>query len=228
MITPLLLTEVTLPREHPRHGGGPYPVYGFVIDHAGGPIIVDTGVGEGHEWVEEHFRPIHHGLGAALAGLGLGVGDVRVVINTHLHFDHCGQNPLFPGVPIVVQASELAVARTGGHTVDEWVDFPGVCWQAVDGEAQVAPGVTVVPTPGHTLGHQSVVVEHPGGIDVIAGQAVHDADEMEEGASAEPLDGAAAAATAASVHQLGRRRPRRVFFSHDRRVWTPSHRETPG
>ena len=78
---------------------------------------------------------------------------VAVVVNTHLHFDHCGGNRLFPGVPIHVQRRELADARTEeDYTVREWVDFDGATYVEHDGEAEILPGVRLVPAPGHTRG----------------------------------------------------------------------------
>ena len=81
------------------------------------------------------------------------VSRVAIVVNTHLHFDHCGGNRLFPGVPIHVQGRELADARTqDDYTIREWVDFPGATYVEHDGEAEILPGVRLVPAPGHTRG----------------------------------------------------------------------------
>jgi len=98
------------------------------------------------------------------------VSRVTVVVNTHLHFDHCGGNRLFPGVPIHVQRQELADARTQeGYTIREWVDFPGATYVEHDGEAEILPGVRLVPAPGHSAGHQIVVVETDEGPVVLGG-----------------------------------------------------------
>lgn len=221
MIEPLLLTEVSLPPEHPRAGGGPYPVYGFVITHPDGPVLVDTGVGEGHPDVDRIYSPRRHDLAAALDGVGIALGEVAVVVNTHLHFDHCGGNRLFPGIPLVAQEVELAAASEPGHTVPDWVWFPGANWQPVDGEAEIASGVRVVPTPGHSEAHQSVVVEHDGVVEVIAGQVVHDPEELDAGVSVESMSGERAAAVAASARRIKALGPQRVWFSHSEVVWHP-------
>src|SRR5205085_11068008 len=89
------------------------------------------------------------------------------------HFDHCGGNPLLAGTRILVQRRELELARGGEHTFPELVDFQGVTYDEVDGEVEPLPGVLVVPTPGHTDGHQSVVVRCSDGTVVLAGQS-HD------------------------------------------------------
>src|SRR5437870_12943809 len=67
---------------------------------------------------------------------------VDVVVNTHLHFDHCGGNHLFAGRPIYVQRQELEDARTeDDYTIREWVDAPGVRYEPVDGELELLHGL---------------------------------------------------------------------------------------
>lgn len=214
----LLLSQVTLPASHPRAGAA-CSVYAFLVHHPQGAVLVDTGVGHGHPDIDRLFQPVHHDLDAALADHGYDPVDVVMVINSHLHFDHCGANRRFPGIPLVVQRIEWEAAHGPRYTVPEWVDFPGATWQAVDGEAEILPGVRVIPTPGHTPGHQSVVIEDGGQRDVIAAQAVYDPGELEAEASVEPLPPDEAAATAASARRIKALRPRRVLFSHDPRPW---------
>jgi N-acyl homoserine lactone hydrolase len=96
--------------------------------------------------------------------------EVVCVINTHLHFDHCGGNRLFPGVPIHVQARELVDARSVvDYTVREWVDFEGATCVEHRGEAEVLPGLRLLPTPGHSIGHQAVLVDTEEGLNVLGG-----------------------------------------------------------
>ncbi len=99
--------------------------------------------------------------------------DIDIVVNCHLHFDHIGGNRSLPGKPIHCQRVELETARAGDYTLPELVDFPGARWELLDGEAELAPGVHVIPTPGHVNGHQSIVLECDEGSLVLAGQA-HD------------------------------------------------------
>lgn len=217
MISPVLLSEVALPENHPR-AGTDCVVFGFVIHHAKGPVLVDTGVGTGHAAIDSTFAPLHHPIDRALAEVDVQRGDVKMVINSHLHFDHCGNNRLFPDTPLVVQRTEYEDARQPGYTIPEWIDFPGAEWQRVDGETEVLPGLRVLPTPGHTPGHQSVVVSRADGVDVIAGQAVYDTGELDTEESLEPLSEAAADDTRTSARRIKAQRPDRVFFSHDARV----------
>ena len=218
MISPILLAEVTLPETHPRAGEA-CVVLGFVIRHAHGAVLVDTGVGTGHTEIDSTFTPIHHPIDDALGEVGVQRDDVKMVINSHLHFDHCGNNRLFPGIPIVVQRTEYEKAQQPGYTVPEWIDFPHATWRWVDGETEVMPGVSVIPTPGHTLGHQSVVVSRAGNVDLIAGQAVYDPNELDAEESIEPLSREEAEQTRESARLIKSAQPDRVFFSHDTRVW---------
>jgi N-acyl homoserine lactone hydrolase len=143
------------------------PVHVHVIDHPEARVLVDTGMTELHPAVADmdpRIRP--------LTAQDFDLAGVDIVVNTHLHFDHCGGNHLFAGKPIYVQRQELDDARSlDDYTIREWVDAPGVEYVPVDGELELLPGVRLVPAPGHTRGTQVVVVgtgEHPV---VIAGDA---------------------------------------------------------
>lgn len=105
------------------------------------------------------------------------------------------------------------------------VDFTGVRYEQLDGEAEIAPGVHLIPTPGHVDGHQSVVLECEDGSIVMAGQSHDFASHW----SADVL--------AARANRLGHEAPlpspspwmdrllefdpKRIVFAHDHAVWTP-------
>jgi len=149
------------------------PVFIWTIDHPAGLVLVDTGMIDSRPEIED-MSPTLHPENIPR--------DVAAVINTHLHFDHCGGNRLFPGVPIHVQARELADARTlDNYTVREWVDFEGVTYVEHEGEAEVLPGIRLLPAPGHTDGHQVVVVETDAGTNVVGGDVGVWFGELESG-----------------------------------------------
>src|SRR6202023_3847286 len=75
-----------------------------------------------------------------------------------------------------VQRSELARARGEKSAVAEWFDFAGARFELIDGDAQIAEGVRVVATPGHTVGHQSVIVDTPDGGAMMIGDAAYTSD----------------------------------------------------
>src|SRR4051795_12168794 len=140
------------------------PVYVHVIDHPDARVLVDTGMTELHPAVADldpRLRP--------LSEQDFDLATIVIVVNTHLHFDHCGGNHLFAGRPIYVQRRELDDARSeDDYTIREWVEAPGVQYVPVDGELELFPGLRLVPAPGHTRGMQGVVVE-TGGRPVVAG-----------------------------------------------------------
>jgi N-acyl homoserine lactone hydrolase len=141
--------------------GEQMPVFVWTIDHPAGRVLVDTGLIDTRPEIDD-MGPTPHPENIPR--------DVAFVINTHLHWDHCGGNRLFPGVPIHVQARELADARSlDNYTFREWVDFDGATYVEHEGEAEVLPGIRLLPAPGHTDGHQVVVVETDAGTNVIGG-----------------------------------------------------------
>jgi N-acyl homoserine lactone hydrolase len=202
------------------------PCLGYLVDHPDGLVLVDTGMGS-HPDVDARYRPHRRGLDAALAGAGARAEDIRFVVNCHLHFDHCGGNPALPGRPIFVQRVELDAARhVPDHTLAELVDAPGLRHEVLDGEAEILPGLLVVPTPGHTAGHQSLVVRRRDGTVVVAGQS-HDtaagygAAVLAWRARRDRHDAPLPPAPA-WIDRLQRLDPARVVFAHDSAVWEPA------
>src|SRR3954466_3389962 len=82
------------------------PVYVHVVEHPDGRVLVDTGMTELHPPVADMDPPLR-----PLGEQGFALASIDAVVNTHLHFDHCGGNVLFPGVPVYVQRQELEDAR---------------------------------------------------------------------------------------------------------------------
>lgn len=153
----------------------------LLIEHDEGLILVDTGLGNKEDakfrdiyGVENAGRSGPTQLEDALASLGFSPLEVRMVINTHLHFDHAGGNTVlvegqvrlaFPNAAYVVQQGELEFAfrrneRTAGSYLEH--NFRPVTeasrWRLVSGEVEIVPGVRLIPTPGHVPYHQSVLV----------------------------------------------------------------------
>lgn len=217
----LHLADVTLPEGSPL-AAQVCPVYGFVITHPEGVIVFDTGVGERHSAIEALYRPVRMPLARHLNEMGIPAANVAFVVNSHLHFDHCGGNRLFPGTPILVQRAEREAASEAAYTVPEWVEFTGASFEILDGEREVLPGAQIIPTPGHTPGHQSLLLETREGAVIIAGQAAYTAEEYANPEQGHPngLDGAwDREKYVESLYRLHDFEPRRVYFSHDLAVW---------
>lgn len=201
------------------------PVLAYTVPLRRGVLLFDSGIGDADPGTEAHYRPRRIPLPAALAGAGLHTDDVMLVVSCHLHFDHIGGNRALVGRPVVTQGSELALASAEGYTVPELVDFPGARYEELDGAAELAPGIRAVPTPGHTAGHQSLVITCEDGVLVLAGQAHDTASQWSADALAAQAPGLGhvpplptPSPWMSDLLTLG---PRRVLFAHDRAVWQP-------
>ncbi len=197
-------------------------VMGYAVRHRGGIFLFDTGLGFGNPDLEARYHPVQRRIDDALAEVGIALADVTAVANCHLHADHAGQNSAFPEVPIYVQAPEWEIAHTTEHTVLEWIDFPAARYVQITGDHAPFDGIRIMATPGHTPGHQSLVVETDHGLTVLVGQAVYTVDEW----SGEPdeLEGRSGAsdrdAYDRSTQRLHALEPAFAHFGHDRRSWT--------
>jgi N-acyl homoserine lactone hydrolase len=201
------------------------PCLGYLVPHPTGLLLVDTGIASDPR-IDARYHLHRRPLAAALADAGVPLDDVRYVVNCHLHFDHCGGNGALTGRPIFTQRVELETAlATPGYTLPELVDAPDLRYECLDGEAEILPGVLIVPTPGHTSGHQSLVIRRNDGTVVVAGQS-HDtaigygSDVLAWRARHDdhppPLP-----LTPGWIDRLQRLDPARVVFAHDNAVWEP-------
>jgi len=193
-------------------------------------LLFDTGLGQGDAAVDTHYRPVRRPLPDALLLAGIVLDDVRWVANCHLHFDHCGGNPALAGRPIFVQSCELQQARSDtDYTLPSLVDFNGALYHEMEGETEILPDVLVIPTPGHTDGHQAIAVRAADGTVVLAGQA-HDSafdyttDQLAWRAQQEKSVDDAALPYRPWVERLQKLDPARIVFAHDQAVWEPASR----
>jgi N-acyl homoserine lactone hydrolase len=169
-VTPILVADLLVE-------GKVMPVYVHVIDHPDARVLVDTGMTQLHPAVVAAFEPRLYPLNRQ----DFDVAGIDILVNTHLHADHCGGNHLFADMPIYVQRRELDDARSqDDYTIREWVNAPGVRYVPVDGELDLLPGIRLVPAPGHTPGSQVVVVETGGRPVVICGDAAVWFGELDE------------------------------------------------
>jgi len=147
----------------------------LLVRSQGRLVLIETGVGDKPGGWRRQSSPVEDGtLLAELASLGVRPEEVDVVINTHLHADHCGWNtryldgklvPTFPRAEYVIvrEEWEAAVApneRTRATYLEENL-LPlreHGRLRLIDGETRLTEEVTVVPTPGHSAGHASVVL----------------------------------------------------------------------
>ncbi len=221
----LELGEVMLPDWHPRAADGTCVIRGFAIRHPDGVILFDTGVAGDHEWVNDMFRPTVVPIVEAVNGAGIDERDVVGIVNSHLHFDHCGQNRFLPEVPVYAQQAELDAVEQPRFTIQEWARIDPGRVRLVDGDEEIASGVHVLSTPGHTPGHQSMLIEHGGGgPTLLAGQCCYTCAEFAAGEVA-PKDVHDESFMTTALESLARLRslhPSVTHLAHDRQPYVAS------
>lgn len=173
------------------------PVPSYLVVHPKGRILFDTGlhvatldnpVGHIGEMLASyhtfHFHPGEE-ISARLVALGFAPESIDLVVNSHLHFDHCGGNGQLPNADIVIQSREMAHARASrnsrGYLLADWDTGQSV--RVVDGEYDLfGDGLVVcLPTYGHTPGHQSLRVRtEKGGEFILCGDACYLKDSLEQ------------------------------------------------
>ncbi len=168
----------------------------WLIEGAGKKILVDTGWAD-QVWKDENApqssfigQPDEE-ISAALRKNGVTPDEIEIVINTHLHTDHCFQNCLFQNARFFVQRDELAFAIA---PVSAWQAFAydsplvGLTprWmetlprmELIEGDVEIVPGVTAVSLPGHTPGSQGILVETRAGKYLIAGDTISQYENWE-------------------------------------------------
>lgn len=158
----------------------------LLVEHDDGLVLIDTGLGNKetpkfHDiyGIENAGAEGRTALEDGIRAAGFTPGDIAVVINTHLHFDHAGGNswqaptgeilPAFPNARYVVQAGERAYAErpnertTASYFPPNWAPIVAAGrFDFVSGEREIVSGITVRPTPGHTPHHQSVLLRSGG------------------------------------------------------------------
>jgi glyoxylase-like metal-dependent hydrolase (beta-lactamase superfamily II) len=250
-IVPLTLGWEDLPKSISVYGAPDgerlrEPVPGLLLLVDGGWLLLDTGfntalIRDPALAARFHGRPGYHAvlpgpgepLPDALAEVGIDVDDIHAVAVSHLHLDHAGGLKHFAGrVPVHAQRAELAYGMSNHpeperHAIYR-VDFddPRIDWRLADGDAQIAPGVTAVLTPGHTPGHQSFVVELDesvgGGGFVFAFDAADLTENLEQELAIGGFIGVSAEETVGPIRRLkeiASRRGYRLVPGHDPHVW---------
>ena len=217
------------------------PVYSVLVEHDDGLFLFDTGIDLDHmnrvlpfelpEQTEEETIP------AQLEQCGFGLKDVTAVVNSHLHIDHVGGNQLFKGTSVrhLIHEREVAQARNHepfeffGYSDKSW-DYEGANIETFIGDLELAPGIRLLETPGHTVGHCSVLLTGERPL-LFAIDVAYTADAMERGIQPgfhnNPHDGVL---SIARVKQVAAEHGAEILYSHDMEAWqgythAPGHYE---
>lgn len=200
-------------------------VNAWLVRHPEATLLVDTGIGEHIPDADvREMRFIRRPITDALTAVGVQPAEVDLVINCHLHVDHAGGNVHFRGSPILVQPAELAAARGPDYSVPEDIDLDLGRWVERAGEHDPLPGIRVIPTPGHSPGHQAVSIDTARGRLLLAGQTFRQASDFARAVTAFRLDRDGYPDPPAYPDWLPRLldlEPHRVEFGHDHAVWQP-------
>jgi 4-pyridoxolactonase len=220
-----------------------FPVYSVLIEHPDGLLMFDSGYDldlvnevlpfELPEQTRDQTVP------AQLAKCGFTPQDVGVLINSHLHFDHCGGNKHLTNATTYLHRDELRQARTPepferfGYA-DKSYDHASAKFELLEGDLEFAPGIHLFHTPGHTVGHYSLLVELEGSrpllfmADVSYTPTAFAADQQ-AGFHNNPVDGVR---SIRRVKRLAKEWDAEVVFTHDMDVFKTyalaPERFTPG
>jgi glyoxylase-like metal-dependent hydrolase (beta-lactamase superfamily II) len=211
------------------------PVCSYLIVHPQGKLLFDTGV---HcDALSDPVARLGKRIAALfalrsragedvvsqLAALALRPDDIRYVVNSHFHFDHCGCNASFPRAQFLVQRAELAAARAEPKRYDprDW-NLP-LDYREVDGEHDVFGdgSVVLLPTPGHTPGHQSLWIRASGAAQfVLTGDACYTREHLEKTIlPANTYDAARMAESMGRLRSLRDREGATLLYGHDAAQW---------
>ena len=198
------------------------PVWGAAVEGNGLKILVDTGVSTPERWNPMHpvWQEKDETLEAALAELGWGLNDIDIVINSHLHYDHSENNPRLPNARFFVSLREWEYAK---HPIATQTWLYGHNWDRsplsvmnyvlIDQDLfDVVPGIKTIETPGHSAGHQSILVQTDEGLLCIAGDA---ACFMENFTRPTPPGGLTSVEQGLASIEKMRRYADRIFMNHD-------------
>jgi len=213
-------------------GGTPVriPSYGLLIEHDDGLFVFDTGFDLDHTNAVLPFelpeQTPEQTIPAQLRACGVEPDDITTLVNSHLHFDHVGGNKHLPEATVVVHERELEQGRNCqpferfGYSDRSW-DYDGASFRTIAGDTELARGLWLFETPGHTIGHYSLLVTPDSGRPMVfAFDVVYTSEALEKGV--QPgfhYDPVAGVTSIERVKQVAAENEAEIFFSHDMDAW---------
>ncbi len=230
-----------------------FPCYAVLIDHQDGRYIFDTGYDYDHVQkvlpFEKPLQTKEQTIPGQLALLGLKPQDINYVINSHYHFDHCGGNKHLTEACTVCHALELEacscpqpfemlgysdlsfsakVAGARGQEADPALDIYTPTFNTISGDQEIAKGIWLFETPGHTAGHYSLMVELTGRRPMLfTADACYSQKSMDMMCIASfHLDPVASVKSMQRLKELAEKNDAELFYSHDPETW-PDYVKAP-
>jgi 4-pyridoxolactonase len=203
-----------------------FPCYSVLIDHPEGKFLFDTGYDLDHVRkvlpFEKPLQDANQTIPGQLAAVDVSPGGITHVVNSHYHFDHVGGNKYCTSATTIAHKRELEASHDCqpferlGYS-DLSFDAVGPRYELIEGDTEIARGITILETPGHTAGHVSLLVELAGRRPMLfTGDAVYTRQSLErEIIAGFHLDPVASIASMRRLRQLAEDRDAELFFSHD-------------
>jgi 4-pyridoxolactonase len=203
-----------------------FPVYSVLIDHPEGLFLFDSGFDLDHvqrvlpfELPEQEPTET---IPKQLELCGYTTDDVKVLINSHLHFDHVGGNRFITKGKTVLHSKELNQGHNFepferlGYSDTQW-DHPDANFDTIEGDVEFAKGLRLLETPGHTIGHYSLLVERANDKPMLfTFDATYTRENLDkEINSGFHIDPVAGVRSIRRLKQIGAERDVDFFFSHD-------------
>lgn len=209
------------------------PIPGYLVQTDDGKsIVIDTGMNRvhvedpAHTWrgtdLEELVLPVmqrEDDIVFRLGELGLELGDVTHVINTHLHFDHAGGNASFSHCPIYVQREQYEFAKDNPLFPNENWNVEGLRYELIEGEPELFPGVQVILTPGHAPSHQSLLLRLSEGNVILCSDAIFLQDNLDHDAWGGYADPDEARSSAQKLLRIAQEENAMLIYGHDPAQW---------